>query len=87
MRPDFRHSELMDDLAMDIHAHLLEVSTEYQGHRFVLIPLTEIVKKFERNHRTIQRRISVLKDNGLLIPVIKKNTITLYSIREQEDQP
>ena len=77
----------MDDLAMDIHDYLLEISTEFQGNRFVLIPVTEIVNKFERNHRTIQRRISALKDEGLLIPVIKKNTITLYSVREQEDQP
>lgn len=77
----------MDDLAMDIHDYLLEISTEFQGNRFVLIPVTEIVNKFERNHRTIQRRISALKDEGLLIPVIKKNTITLYNVREQEDQP
>ena len=87
VRPTFRHSDLMDDLAMDIHDYLLEISTEFQGNRFVLIPVTEIVNKFERNHRTIQRRISALKDEGLLIPVIKKNTITLYSVREQEDQP
>jgi hypothetical protein len=77
----------MDDLAMDIHDYLLEISTEFQGNRFVLIPITEVVNKFERNHRTIQRRISALKDEGLLVPVIKKNTITLYSVREQEDQP
>lgn len=87
VRPTFRHSDLMDDLAMDIHDYLLEISTEFQGNRFVLIPVTEIVNKFERNHRTIQRRISALKDEGLLIPVIKKNTITLYNVREQEDQP
>ena len=72
---------------MDIHDYLLEISTEFQGNRFVLIPVTEIVNKFERNHRTIQRRISALKDEGLLVPVIKKNTITLYNVREQEDQP
>jgi len=77
----------MDDLAMEIHAHLLSISTEFEGNRFVLIPITEVVNKFERNHRTIQRRISALKDEGLLIPVIKKNTITLYHVREQEDQP
>ncbi len=72
---------------MDIHDYLLEISTEFQGNRFVLIPITEVVNKFERNHRTIQRRISALKDQGLLVPVIKKNTITLYNVREQEDQP
>jgi hypothetical protein len=77
----------MDDLAMDIHAYLLDVSTEYQGNRYVMIPITDVVKKFQRNHRTIQRRISALKDEGLLIPVIRKNTITLYHVNEQEDQP
>jgi hypothetical protein len=76
----------MDDLAIEIHEYLLEISTEFQGNRFVLIPITEVVNKFERNHRTIQRRISALKDEGLLIPVIKKNTITLYHVRDQEDQ-
>jgi hypothetical protein len=77
----------MDDLAMDIHDYLLSISTEFQGNRFVLIPITEVVNKFERNHRTIQRRIGALKDAGLLVPVIKKNTITLYNVKEQEDQP
>ena len=72
---------------MDIHDYLLSISTEFQGNRFVLIPITEVVQKFERNHRTIQRRISALKDSGLLVPVIKKNTITLYNVKEQEDQP
>jgi hypothetical protein len=61
----------MDDLAMDIHAYLLEISTEFDGNRFVLIPITDVVKKFERNHRTIQRRLSALKDEGILVPVIK----------------
>lgn len=87
VRPAFRHSDLMDDLAYDIHQYLLDISTEFQGNRFVLIPVTEIVQKFERNHRTIQRRILALKDEKLLIPVIKKNTITLYCVKEQDDQP
>ena len=87
VRPAFRHSDLMDDLAMQLHAHLLEISTEFKGNNFVLIPVTEIVKKFERNHRTIQRRLSALKDEGLLIPVIKKNTITLYHVKDQVDEP
>lgn len=87
VRPTFTHSDLMDDLAMDIHDYLLEISTEHEGLKFVLIPITEVVKKFERNHRTIQRRISALKEAGLITPVIKKNTITLYRVVEQEDQP
>lgn len=87
VRPAFRHSDLMDSLAMDIHAYLLEISTEFEGNRFVLIPITDVVKKFERNHRTIQRRLSALQDEGLLKPVIKKNTITLYNVKDQKDEP
>ncbi len=77
----------MDDLAMDIHAYLLEISTEFEGNRLVLIPITEVVKKFERNHRTIQRRLSALKDEGILVPVIKKQTIILYHVKDLADQP
>lgn len=80
-------TDLMDDLAMDIHDYLLEVSTRYGGNNYVLIPITEVVNKFQRNHRTIQRRITALKEEGLLIPVIRKNTITLYHVKEQDDQP
>ena len=71
---------LMDDLAIDIHNYLLEKSTEFEGQHLVLIPIKEVVKKFGRNHRTIQRRIHALKDEGLLDPVIKRNTISLYHI-------
>jgi hypothetical protein len=53
----------------------------------VLIPITDVVKKFERNHRTIQRRLSALKDEGILVPVIKKNTITLYNVKDLGDEP
>jgi hypothetical protein len=80
-------TDLMDDLAMDIHDYLLEVSVKYGENSYVLIPVTEVVQKFQRNHRTIQRRITALKDAGLLIPVIKKNTITLYHVKEQDDEP
>tara|TARA_R100001443_G_scaffold29588_2_gene42811 strand:+ start:773 stop:1027 length:255 start_codon:yes stop_codon:yes gene_type:complete len=73
-------TNLMDDLAKDIHNYLLEISTEFEGKHLVLIPITEVVKKFGRNHRTIQRRIHALKDEGLLDPVIKRNTIALYHI-------
>jgi hypothetical protein len=77
----------MDELAMEIHSYLLEISTPYEGNNFVLIPITEVVKKFERNHRTIQRRLSALRDAKLLIPVIKKNSATLYAVNEQDDEP
>ena len=73
-------TNLMDDLAKDIHNYLLEIPTEFEGKHLVLIPITEVVKKFGRNHRTIQRRIHALKDEGLLDPVIKRNTIALYHI-------
>ena len=73
-------TNLMDDLAKDIHNYLLEISTEFEGKHLVLIPITEVVKKFGRNHRTIQRRIHALKDEGLLDPVIKRNTIALSLI-------
>tara|TARA_B100000900_G_scaffold274265_1_gene234367 strand:+ start:126 stop:389 length:264 start_codon:yes stop_codon:yes gene_type:complete len=78
-------TNLMDDLANKIHDHLYEISTEFNGSHFVLIPITEVVKKFQRNHRTIQRRINALKDEGLLVPIIKRNTITLYQIVNKED--
>ncbi len=78
-------SNLMDDLAKGIYKYLFESSTEFEGNRFVLFPITDVVKKFERNHRTIQRRISVLKDEGLLVPIIKRNTVTLYQILNQEE--
>ena len=80
-------TDLMDDLAMDIHDYLIEVSVKYGENNYVLIPVTEVVQKFQRNHRTIQRRITALKDAGLLIPVIKKNPITLYHVKEQDDEP
>ena len=78
-------SNLMDDLARGIYKYLYESSTEFNGNHFVLIPITDVVKKFERNHRTIQRRISALKNEGLLVPIIKRNTITLYQILNQEE--
>ena len=78
-------TNLMDDLAKDIHNYLLEISTEFEGKHLVLIPITEVVKKFGRNHRTIQRRIHSLKDEGLLDPVIKRNTIALYHIHNLDE--
>ena len=75
----------MDDLAKEIHNYLLEISTEFEGQHLVLIPITEVVKQFGRNHRTIQRRIHALKDEGLLDPVIKRNTIALYHIHNLDD--
>jgi len=73
-------TKLMDELAKNIHKHLYEVSTEFEGNHFVLTPITDVVKKFDRNHRTI-----ALKDEGLLVPIIKRNTITLYQIFNTEE--
>ena len=78
-------TNLMDDLAKEIHNYLLEISTEFEGKHLVLIPITEVVKKFGRNHRTIQRRIHALKDEGLLDPVIKRNSIALYHIHNLDE--
>lgn len=78
---------MLDDLAFEIHAYLLEMSVEFEGHHFVILPVGAIVSKFQRNHRTIQRRLSALRDEGLIVPLIKNSKCTLYNVREQEDQP
>jgi len=78
-------TNLMDDLARDVHTYLLRVSTKFEGKNLVLVPITQVVKKFDRNHRTIQRRINALKDEGLLVPIIKRNTISLYHVHNLED--
>ena len=36
----------MDDLAYQSHEYLLEISTPFSGEHLVLIPTTDIVKKF-----------------------------------------
>jgi hypothetical protein len=43
------------------------------------------VKRFEKNHRTINRRISVLKNVGLLEILIKKDYGTLYAVKEEQE--
>ena len=78
-------ANLMDDLAYDIHKHLMSVSTTFNGKQLVMLPITKVVEKFKRNHRTIQRRISALKDEGLICPIIKANTFILYHIKNLEE--
>ena len=78
-------ANLMDDLAYYIHKHLMSVSTTFNGKQLVMLPITKVVEKFKRNHRTIQRRISALKDEGLICPIIKTNTFTLYHIKNLEE--
>ena len=78
-------ADLMDDLAYDIHKHLMNVSTTFNGEHLVMVPITKVVEKFKRNHRTIQRRITALKNEGLICPIIKTNTFTLYHIKHLEE--
>ena len=78
-------ADLMDDLAYDIHKHLMNVSTTFNGEHLVMVPITKVVEKFKRNHRTIQRRITALKNEGLICPIIKTNTFTLYPVKNLED--
>lgn len=78
-------NELMDDLALSIYEYLHKEATSYQGSLLVLMPITKIAKQFERNHRTITRRLSALKAEGLIQPIIKKDYVTLYSIVDWED--
>ncbi|MBW2471530.1 MAG: hypothetical protein JRE18_05575 [Deltaproteobacteria bacterium] len=75
----------MDDLAWSIYEYLLEESSVFEGEHLVLLPITVIAKKFERNHRTISRRLSALKTEGLIKTIIKKDYVALYHIKEQEE--
>jgi len=79
-------TDLMDDLAYQIHEYLLEEATPFKGGYLVLIPITDIVKKFQKNYRTINRRISALKDEGLLEPLIKKTYSTLYWVKDPDEE-
>ena len=78
-------ADLMDELAYDIHKHHMSVSTKFNNEHLVMLPITKVVEKFKRNHRTIQRRMSALKDEGLICPIIKTNSFTLYHIKNLED--
>ena len=78
-------NNLMDDLAWSIYEYLLEESTVFQNRNLVLLPITVIAKKFDRNHRTVSRRLSALKSEGLIKTIIKKDYVALYSIKREED--
>ena len=78
-------NNLMDDLAWSIYEYLLEESTLFQDRNLVLLPITVIAKKFDRNHRTVSRRLSALKAEGLIKTIIKKDYVALYSISREED--
>ena len=78
-------NNLMDDLAWSIYEYLLEESTLFQDRNLVLLPITVIAKKFDRNHRTVSRRLSALNAEGLIKTIIKKDYVALYSISKEED--
>ena len=75
-------SDLMDDLAWSIYEYLHGESTAYNGKLLVLMPITKIAKEFERNHRTVTRRLTALKNEGLITPIIKKDYVTLYCVSD-----
>lgn len=79
-------NSLMDDLAWSIYEYLLEESTVFDNNNLVLLPITVIAKKFERNHRTISRRLTALKSEGLIKTIIKKDYVALYWVQPQEDE-
>ena len=76
---------LMDDLAWSIYEYLLDESTDFQGKHIVLLPITVIARKFDRNHRTVSRRLSALRDEGLIKTIIKKDYVALYHINDHEE--
>ena len=78
-------NNLMDDLAWSIYEYLLEESTVFEDRKLVLLPITVIARKFDRNHRTVSRRLSALKAEGLIKTIIKKDYVSLYSITSEED--
>lgn len=79
-------NDLMDDLAYQVHEHLLEESVVFNGGRIVFVPVTDLVKKFQKNHRTINRRLVALKDENLVGTLIKKTYGTLYWVKDQDEE-
>ena len=77
--------DLMDDLAYQVHDFLLKEAVPFNGGFVVFIPVTELAKHFQKNHRTITRRLFALKDAKLLGPLIQKTYGTLYWVKEEEE--
>jgi hypothetical protein len=78
--------DLLDDLAYQIHEYLLEQAVQFSGENLTFIPITEIVKKFGKNHRTIDRRLAVLKNVGLLQLLVKKTYGSLFWVKEELEE-
>lgn len=83
---DSKSNSLMDDLAWSIYEYLLEESIQFKDENLVLLPITTIAKKFQRNHRTISRRLTALKNEGLIKTIIKKDYVALYWVSSQEEE-
>jgi hypothetical protein len=79
-------NDLLDDLAYQVHDYLLEESVDFDGNQLAFVPITELVKKFQKNHRTIARRITALSNAKLVGALIRKTSGTLYWIKEEEDE-
>jgi len=78
---------LMDDLACQVHECLLEQAVSFNGGSIIFVSITELVKKFQKNHRTISRRLVALKDEGLIGTLTKTPYGTLYWVKDQDEEP
>lgn len=79
-------SELMDDLAFQVYEYMLAESVAFNGGNIVFLPITDLVKKFQKNHRTISRRLTALKDEGLVGILLKKTYGTLYWVSDESEE-
>lgn len=79
-------SELMDDLAYQVYEYMLDESVAFNGGNIVFLPITDLVKKFQKNHRTISRRLVALKEEGMIGTLIKKTYGTLYWVSDDSEE-
>lgn len=79
-------SELMDDLAYQVYEYMLAESVAFNGGNIVFLPITDLVKKFQKNHRTISRRLVALKEEGMIGTLIKKTYGTLYWVSDDSEE-
>ena len=49
-------TNLMDDLAYDIHKHLMDVSTDFKGQHLVMLPITKVVEKFKKRGEYLKEK-------------------------------
>lgn len=79
-------SDMMDDLAYQVYEYLLAESVSFNGGNIVFLPITDLVKKFQKNHRTISRRLTALKEEGLIGTLLKKTYGTLYWVLNELEE-